>query len=113
MESTVLSIVFHMNQCGIYEFVTQYIDLKEYDEWLKKNKANDDDDNQLQWLLEVLTSNQNIVATASAIAELLALNRAAASAILAEQVLRYINIPVSAVAERSTRGRHGRGTYAL
>ena len=58
MESTVLSIVFHMNQCGIYEFVTQYIDLKEYDEWLKKNKAKDDDDNQLQWLLELLTSKE-------------------------------------------------------
>ena len=47
--------------------------------------------------LEVLTSNQTTIAIASAIAELLALNRAGASAILVEQVLRECNAPVRAV----------------
>lgn len=65
MKSTVLSIMFHMNQIGIYDFVTKYVDLKEYDLWLKKHKTMDSNDKQLEWLLEVLNSEefQSIIMT--------------------------------------------------
>ena len=57
--------------------------------------------------LEVLTSNQTTVATASAIAELLALNRAAGTSILARNILKEMQVVVIAVADTDSSAAKG------